>query len=169
MIPHTSYLTLYGIESLHCCHHQYVGEGRKRLVVRRMDDRKAMSAIFYVLCHWLSVECTSSPALAHQVQVMTDSKNGERLVFSSKCGSDGLAMYNEKLGIRSGNGRLWMVLLQKHLSKKHRPNTQTELKSGTKPQFLVDGKGYHLVYVWMWSNRHDMKMDQSNTTKHRHL
>ena len=51
-----TYLMLYGIESLHCYHHQYVGEKRKKKAGRpRMDDRKAMSAIFYVLrtgCQW---------------------------------------------------------------------------------------------------------------------
>ena len=52
----------------------------------RMDDRKAMSAIFFVLrtgCQWNVYQ----EVLVLQYRYMTDSKNGERLVFSSECGS----------------------------------------------------------------------------------
>ena len=51
----------------------------------------------------------------------------------------------KKLG-SIGNGRLWMVLLQKHLLGKKAQDQipQTELKSGTKRSILVDGKGLPL-------------------------
>jgi hypothetical protein len=46
----------------------------------RMNDMKAMSAIFYVL----RTGCQKSLVL--QVRYMIDSKNGGRLVYSSACG-----------------------------------------------------------------------------------
>ena len=42
---------------------------------------------------------------------MTDSRNGERLVFSSECGLMDCRYMIKKLGL-IGNGRLWMALLK---------------------------------------------------------
>ena len=44
----------------------------------------------------------------------------------------------------TGNGNLWMVLLQRHgLGEKGTgPNPTDRAKSGTKRSLLVDGKGY---------------------------
>ena len=73
----------------------------------RMDDRKAMSAIFYVLrtgCQWNALPRN----LGVQYRYMTDSRNGERLVFSSECGSMDWPCTMKKLGL-IGNGRLWMA------------------------------------------------------------
>ena len=114
----------------------------------RMDDRKAMSAIFYVLrtgCQWNALP----RSLGASSKYMTDSRNGERLVFSSECGSMDCRYMIKKLGM-IGNGRLWMALLQKRLlrGKKHRTKSHRQsLKSGTKRSILVDGKEIHLVYV----------------------
>ena len=73
----------------------------------RMDDRKAMSAIFYVLrtgCQWNALPRSLG---ASRYRDMTDSRNGERLVFSSECGSMDCRYMIKKLG-SIGNGRLWM-------------------------------------------------------------
>ena len=93
---------------------------------------------------------------------MTDSKNGERLVFSSECGSMDWPCTITKLG-SIGNGRLWMVLLQKHLlgEKSTGPNPTDRAKSGTKRSIPVDGKGVPLGVSVDGANRHDMKMTKA--------
>ena len=111
----------------------------------RMDDRKAMSAIFYVLrtgCQWNALPRSLG---ASRYRYMTDSRNGERLVFSSECGSMDCRYMIKKLGL-IGNGRLWMALLQKRLlgEKSTGPNPTDRVKSGTKRSILVDGKGLPL-------------------------
>jgi transposase len=61
----TAYLMLFGTESLHCYLHQYVGGRGGR---PRMDDRKAMSAIFYVLptgCQWNAVPSLGASSTVH--------------------------------------------------------------------------------------------------------
>ena len=62
-----------------------------------------------------------------------------------------------------GNGRLWMVLLQKHLlgEKSTGPNPTDRAKSGTKRSILVDGKGIPLGVCVDGANRHDMKMTKA--------
>ena len=121
-----------------------------------------MSAIFYVLrtgCQWNALP-RSLGASRHRY--MTDSTNGERLVFSSKCGSMDWLCTIKKLG-SIGNGRLWMVLLQKHLlgEKSTGPNPTDRAKSGTKRSILVDGKGVPLGVCVDGANRHDMKMTKA--------
>lgn len=100
--------------------------------------------------------------LVLQVQYMTDSRNGERLVFSSECGSMDWLSTIKKLG-SIGNGRLWMVLLQKHPlgEKSTGPNPTDRAKSGTKRSILVDGKGVPLGVSVDGANRHDMKMSKA--------
>ena len=53
--------------------------------------------------------------------------------------------------------------------KKHRTKSHRQSQSGTKRSILVDGKGLPLGVCVDGANRHDMKSDQSNTTKHSHL
>lgn len=100
--------------------------------------------------------------LVLQVQYMTDSRNGERLVFSSECGSMDCRYMIKKLG-SIGNGRLWMALLQKRLlgEKSTGPNPTDRAKSGTKRSILVDGKGVPLGVCVDGANRHDMKMTKA--------
>jgi putative transposase len=100
--------------------------------------------------------------LVLQVQYMTDSRNGERLVFSSECGSMDCRYMIKKLG-SIGNGRLWMALLQKRLlgEKSTGPNPTDRAKSGTKRSILVDGKGVPLGVSVDGANRHDMKMTKA--------
>ena len=84
-----------------------------------------MSAIFYVLltgCQWNA----DRRSLGASIQYMTDSRNGERLVFSSECGFMDCRYMIKKLGL-IGNGRLWMALLQKRSwGKKHRTKSHRQ-------------------------------------------
>jgi hypothetical protein len=52
--------------------------------------------------------------LVLQVQCMIDSKNGELLVYSNVCGLMVYRYMIKRLEL-IGNGKLWMVLLQRHL------------------------------------------------------
>jgi len=55
----------------------------------RMDDRKAMTAIFYILrtrCQWKALPRSRR---VHPVQCMIDSRNGVKLEYLRKCGKRG--------------------------------------------------------------------------------
>jgi hypothetical protein len=76
-----------------------------------MDNRKAITAI-------LSMSyvrgCVSGKhyqeLLAHQVQYMTDFKNGEkRYGVLRRIWINGLKLYDEKRLVLTGNGNQWMV------------------------------------------------------------
>ena len=72
----------------------------------RMDDRKAMSAIFYVLrtgCHWNALPRSLGASSTVHDRFQECIKAG---VFK-RMWIDGLTMYDKKLG-SIGNGRLWM-------------------------------------------------------------
>ena len=94
---------------------------------------------------------------------MTDSKNGERLVFSSKCGSMDWLWYDKKTGIdwkwQAMDGVITKAPLggKKHRTKSHRQ----KLNSGTKRSILVDGKGVPLGVCVDGANRHDMKLTKA--------
>ena len=62
-----------------------------------------------------------------------------------------------------GNGKLWMVLLQRHLlaEKGTGANPTDRAKSGTKRSMVVDGKGVPLDITVDAANRHDMKMTKA--------
>ena len=62
-----------------------------------------------------------------------------------------------------GNGKLWMVLLQRHLlgKKVQVQILRTEVKSGTKRSMIVDCKGVPLGITVHAANRHDMKMTKA--------
>jgi len=100
--------------------------------------------------------------LVHQVQYMIDSKSGGKKAYSNVCG---LMDYQYMTIIIEliGNGRLWMVLLQKHLlgEKSTGPNPTDRGKSGTKRSILVDGKGVPIGVSVDGANRHDMKMSKA--------
>jgi putative transposase len=97
--------------------------------------------------------------LVLQVQYMTDFRSGERLVYSNVYGLM-VYQYMIKRLVLTGNGRLWMVLLQRHhLGEKGTgPNPTDRSKSGTKRSILVDGNGVPLSVSVDGANRHDMKM-----------
>jgi hypothetical protein len=94
-----------------------------------------------------------------QVQYMIDSKNGELLVYSNACGLMVYLYMITRLGL-IGNGKLWMVLLQRHLlgEKSTGANPTDRAKSGTKRSMVVDGKGVPIGITVDAANRHDMKM-----------
>jgi putative transposase len=109
----------------------------------RMNDRNAMSAIFYVLrtgCQWnaLPRSLGASSTVHDRFQEWR-----KRLVYSNVCGLMVYRYMIKRLGL-TGNGRLWMMaLLQRHLlgEKGTGPNPTDKDKSGTKRSLLVDGKG----------------------------
>jgi putative transposase len=100
--------------------------------------------------------------LVPPVQYMIDFRSGERLVYSNVCGLMVYQYMIKRLGL-TGNGRLWMVLLQRHLlgEKGTGPNPVDRAKSGTKRSILVDGKGVPLSVSVDSANRHDMKLTKS--------
>jgi putative transposase len=108
-----------------------------------MNDKKPMSAIFYVL----RTGCF---------------KNGERLMYSNVCGLMVYRYMIKRLGL-TGNGNRWMVLLQRHLlgEKGTGPNPTDRAKCGTKRSVLVDGKGVPLGVVVSGANKHDMKLTKT--------
>ncbi len=97
--------------------------------------------------------------LVLQVQYMTDFRSGERLVYSNVYGLMVYQYMIKRLGL-TGNGRLWMVLLQRHhLGEKGTGSNPTDRsKSGTKRSILVDGNGVPLSVSVDGANRHDMKL-----------
>ena len=128
----------------------------------RMNDRKAMSAIFYVLrtgCQWNALPRSLG---ASEYRYMIDSKNGGRLVYSNV---RGLMVYLHMIKRLEliGNGKLSMVLLQRHLlgEKCTGANPTDRAKSGTKRSMVVDGKGVPLGITVDAANRHDMKMTRA--------
>jgi hypothetical protein len=90
---------------------------------------------------------------------MIDSKNGGRLVYSDVCGLMAYLYMIKRLEL-IGNGKLWMVLLQRHLlgEKCTGANPTDRAKCGTKRSMIVDGKGVPLGITVDAANRHDMKM-----------
>jgi DDE family transposase len=97
-----------------------------------------------------------------QVQYMIDSKNGGRLAYSNVCG---LTVYLHMIKKREliGNGKLWMVLLQRRLlgEKCTGANPTDRAKCGTKQSMVVDGKGVPLGISVDAANRHDIKMTKT--------
>src|ERR1051326_44982 len=94
---------------------------------------------------------------------MTDSRSGEKLVYSNVCGLMVIYRYMiNRLGL-TRNGRLWMVLLQRHLlgEKGTGANPTDRAKYGTKRSILVDGKGIPLGLVVSCANKHDMKLTKA--------
>ena len=83
--------------------------------------------------------------LVLQVQYMIDSKNGGSLVYSNVCGLMVYRYMIKRLEL-IGNGKLWMVLLQRHLlgEKGTGANPTARDKSGIKRSMVVDGKGVPL-------------------------
>jgi transposase len=96
------------------------------------------------------------------VLYMTDSRSGGKQVYSNVCGLIVYCDMIERLGL-TGNGRLWTVLLQKHLlgEKCTGANPTDRAKSGTKRSVLVDGKGVPISVSVDGANRHDMKMSKA--------
>jgi putative transposase len=134
-------------------------EGRPRM----SDSRKAMSAIFYVLrtgCQWNALPRSLGASSTVHDRFLQEWR--KRLVYSNVCGLMVYRYMIKRLGL-TGNGRLWMALLQRHLlgEKGTGPNPTDRAKSGTKRSLLVDGKGVPLSVSVDGANRHDMKLTKS--------
>ena len=84
---------LYGIESLHCYH--FINTFKKKKAGRpRMDDRKAMSAIFYVLrtgCQWNALPRSLG---ASDSRSMTDFQEWRKAGVFKRMWIDGLSVYD---------------------------------------------------------------------------
>ena len=98
--------------------------------------------------------------LVLQVLYMTDrfQEWDEDWCFSSDFGFIDWLYMIKRLGF-TGDGKLWMVILQKHLvaEKSTGPNPTDRAKPGTKrSSILVDGKGVPLSLSVVWANRDDM-------------
>jgi DDE family transposase len=94
---------------------------------------------------------------------MTDFfRSRERLVYSNVCGLMAYQYMIKRLGL-TGNGRLWMALLQRHLleEKGTGANPTDKAKSGTKRSMVVDSKGVPLDITVDAANKHDMKMTKA--------
>jgi putative transposase len=131
----------------------------------RMNDRNAMSAIFYVLrtgCQWNALpRSLGASSTVHDRFLQEWRKAG---VFK-RMWIDGLSVYDKKTGIdwkwqAMDDG---LITLQRHLlgEKGTGPNPTDRAKSGTKRSLLVDGKGVPLSVSVDGANRHDMKLTKS--------
>src|SRR5919205_4211966 len=100
--------------------------------------------------------------LVPPVQYMTDFRSGERLVYSNVCGLMVYQYMIKRLGL-TANGRLWMVLLQRHLlgEKGTGANPTDRAKSGTKRSIVINDNGVPLGITVDAANRHDMKMTKA--------
>ena len=127
-----------------------------------MDDRKAMSAIFYVLrtgCQWNALPRSLG---ASSTVDMTDSRNGERLVFSSECGSMDCRYMIKNWDRLEMAGYGWRDYKSTSWGKKAQDQIpRTELNQVQKRSILVDGKGVPLGVSVDGANRHDMKMTKA--------
>jgi hypothetical protein len=83
-------------------------------------------------------------------------------MYSNVCGMM-VYLYMIKRLELIGNGKLWMVLLQRHLlgEKGTGANPTDRAKCGTKRSMVVDGKGVPLGITVDAANRHDMKMTKT--------
>ena len=135
---------------------------RKKKVGRpRMDNRKAMSAIFYVLrtgCQWNALP----KSLGASSTVHDRFQEWGKLVYLDECGLMAYLFMIKRLEL-IGNGKLWMVRLQRLLlgEKCTGANPTDRAKSGTKRSIVVDGKGVPLGIAVDAANRHEMKMTRA--------
>ncbi|MGA9316983.1 MAG: IS5 family transposase [Nitrososphaeraceae archaeon] len=141
---------------------QAIRRKKKRKTGRpRMDDRKAMSAIFYVLrtgCQWNALPRSLGASSTVHDRFQEWRKAG---VFK-RMWIDGLAKYDKKTGIDWKWQAMDGVITKAPLGgKKTGPNPTDRAKSGTKRSILVDGKGVPLGVSVDGANRHDMKMSKA--------
>ncbi|MGH9953678.1 MAG: IS5 family transposase [Nitrososphaeraceae archaeon] len=127
----------------------------------RMDDRKAMSAIFYVLrtgCQWNALPRSLGASSTVHDRFQEWRKAG---VFK-RMWIDGLAKYDKTTGIDWKWQAMDGVITKAPLGEKSTGANPTDrAKSGTKRSILVDGKGVPLGVSVDGANRHDMKMSKA--------
>jgi putative transposase len=126
-----------------------------------MDDRQAMSAIFYVLrtgCQWnaLPRSLGASSTVHDRFQEWRKADVFRRMWI------DGLSVYDKKIGIdwkwQATDGTITKAPLGE---KSTGANPTDRAKSGTKRSIVVDGKGVPLGISVDAANKHDMRMTKS--------
>jgi putative transposase len=134
---------------------------RKKTGRPRMDDRKAMNAIFYIArtgCQWNALPRTlgASSTLHDRFQQWRQDGVFKRMWI------DGLKIYDKKVGInwewQSMDGAITKAPLGE---KSTGPYLTDRSKSGTTRSLLVDGQGIPLGITVDVANRHDMKMTKA--------
>ena len=86
--------------------------------------------------------------LVLQVQVHDRFQEWRKAGVFKRMWIDGLSVYDKKTGIDWKWQAMDGVITKAPLGEKSTgPNPTDRVKSGTKRSILVDGKGYHLVYV----------------------
>ncbi|MBV9179322.1 MAG: IS5 family transposase [Nitrososphaeraceae archaeon] len=127
----------------------------------RMNDRKAMSAIFYVLrtgCQWNALPRSLGASSTVHDRFQEWRKAG---VFK-RMWIDGLSVYDKKIGIDWKWQAMDGIITKAPLGgKRTGPNPTDRAKSGTKRSMLVDGKGVPLGITVDAANKHDMKMTKA--------
>ena len=135
---------------------------RKKAGRPRMNDRKAMSAIFYVLrtgCQWNALPRSLGASSTVHDRFQEWRKAG---VFK-RMWIDSLLLYDKESGIdwkwqAMDDGVITKVPLG---GKGTGANPTDRAKSGTKRSVLVDGKGVPISVSVDGANRHDMKMSKA--------
>jgi len=131
---------------------------KKKLGRPRMDDRKAMTAIFYVLrtgCQWKALpRSLGAPSTVHD----RFQEWREAGVFG-KMWKEGLFEYDRKKGLdwewQSMDGAIAKAPLGGGGTG---PNPTDRGKSGTKRSLLTEGRGIPISVTVDGANRHDKKL-----------
>jgi len=127
----------------------------------RMDERKAMDAIFYILrtgMHWgaLPRPCGAKSTVYDRFQEWR--KAG---VFE-KMWQEGVIEYDKVKGIKWEWQSIDGCITKAPLGGEDTgPNPVDRAKSGTKRSLLTDGQGIPLAITVAGANRHDMKLTES--------
>ncbi|MCL6432251.1 MAG: IS5 family transposase [Anaerolineae bacterium] len=126
----------------------------------RMDDRQAMTAIFYVLrtgCQWKALprRLGAASTVHDRFQEWAEAGVFERMWQA------GLMEYDERVGIEWEWQAMDGAMTKAPLGGKGTgPNPTDRGKSGTKRSLLTEGKGIPLAVAVDGANRHDMKMTE---------
>jgi len=124
----------------------------------RMDNKKAITAILYVLrtgCQWKALPRTLGASSTVHDRFQEWRRDG---VFR-RMWINGLKLYDEKVGINWKWQSMDGVITKAPLGGKSTgPNPTDRAKSGTKRSLLVDGQGIPIGITVDCANRHDMKM-----------
>jgi transposase len=128
----------------------------------RVEDRKAMDAIFYRLrtgCQWKALDATgicSSSSAHRRFQEWTRAGVFQRLW------AQGLLSYDERKGIDWEWQAMDGAMTKAPLGQQHTgPNPTDRAKRGVKRSLLVDGKGTPIGLAVEGANRNDFKMGQA--------
>lgn len=136
-------------------------KNKKKAGRPRMDARRAMNAIFYLLrtgCQWKSLPRT----LGAGSTVHSHFQEWQKAGLFLKLWQAGLSEYNDKKGIawewQALDGCITKAPLGCEATGK---NPVDRAKIGTKRSILTDGRGVPLALAVDSANRHDMKLTKS--------